>query len=139
MTVSAIARRTGLHRSTVAKYLARGIEPPAYGPRSPRPTKLTPFERYLRERIAAVPELTGSRLYREIASWDMPVWIHGPEGLPALGASTGRHRLRGPFRDARRPSGAGRFRPFPHGLHRECPENGGMTAREVRSVGSIAG
>ena len=66
MTVSAIARRTGLHRSTVAKYIARGIEPPAYGPRSPRPTKLTPFERYLRERIAAVPELTGSRLCREI-------------------------------------------------------------------------
>jgi transposase len=66
MTVSAIARRTGLHRSTVAKYLTRGIEPPAYGPRSPRPTKLTPFERYLRERIAAVPELTGSRLCREI-------------------------------------------------------------------------
>ena len=27
MTVSAIARRTGVHRSTVAKYLARGIEP----------------------------------------------------------------------------------------------------------------
>ena len=66
MTVSAIARRTGLHRSTVAKYVARGIEPPAYGPRSPRPTKLTPFERYLRERIAAVPELTGSRLHREV-------------------------------------------------------------------------
>jgi transposase len=39
MIVSAIARRTGLHRITVAKYLARGIEPPAYGPRSPRPTK----------------------------------------------------------------------------------------------------
>jgi len=30
MTVSAIARRTGLHRSTVAKYIARGIEPPGY-------------------------------------------------------------------------------------------------------------
>ena len=66
MTVSAIARRTGLHRSTVAKYLARGIEPPVYGPRLPRPTKLAAFERYLRERIAAVPELTGSRLYREV-------------------------------------------------------------------------
>ena len=66
MTVSAIARRTGLHRSTIAKYLARGIEPPVYGPRPPRPTKLEPFERYLRERIAAVPELTGSRLHREI-------------------------------------------------------------------------
>lgn len=66
MTVSAIARRTGLHRSTVAKYIARGIEPPAYGPRSPRPTRLTPFERFLCERIAAVPELTGTRLHREI-------------------------------------------------------------------------
>ena len=66
MTVSAIARRTGLHRSTVKKYLDRGIEPPAYGPRSPRLTKLTPFERYLRERLAAFPDLTGSRLHREI-------------------------------------------------------------------------
>jgi transposase len=66
MTVSAIARRTGLHRGTVAKYIARGIEPPIYGPRLPRPTKLAAFERYLRERIAVVPELTGSRLHREI-------------------------------------------------------------------------
>ena len=31
MTVSAIARRTGLHRSAVAKYIARGIEPPFMG------------------------------------------------------------------------------------------------------------
>jgi transposase len=66
MTVSAIARRTGLHRSTVSRYIARGIEPPVYGPRPPRATKLAPFDRYLRERIAAVPELTGSRLHREI-------------------------------------------------------------------------
>jgi transposase len=66
MTVSAIARRTGLHRSTVAKYIARGIEPPVYGPRPRRQTKLARFERYLRERIGAVPELTGSRLYREV-------------------------------------------------------------------------
>ena len=66
MTVSAIARRTGLHRSTVAKYIARGIEPPAYGLRSPRPTSLYAIERYLRGRIAAVPEPTRSRLYREI-------------------------------------------------------------------------
>jgi transposase len=72
MTVSAIARRTGLHRSTVARYIARGIEPPIYGPRPPRATKLTPFVRYLRERIAAVPELTGSRLYREIRELGYP-------------------------------------------------------------------
>jgi transposase len=66
MSVSAIARRTGLHRSTVKKYIARGIEAPVYGPRLPRSTKLAKFERYLRERLAAFPELTGSRLHREI-------------------------------------------------------------------------
>jgi transposase len=66
MSVSAIARRSGLHRSTVKKYLARGVEPPVYGPRLPRPTKLTKFERYLRERLVAFPELTCSRLLREI-------------------------------------------------------------------------
>jgi transposase len=66
LSVSAIARRTGLTRGTVRKYVTLGAEPPAYGPRSPRLTRLTPFERYLRDRIAAFPDLTGSRLHREI-------------------------------------------------------------------------
>jgi transposase len=66
LSVSAIARRTGLDRRTVHKYVTRGVEPPAYGPRSPRPTRLTPFERYLRDRVAAFPELTGGRLHREL-------------------------------------------------------------------------
>jgi transposase len=66
LSLSAIARRTGLHRETVRKYVERGLETPAYGPRQPRPTKLMPFERFLRERIAAFPELTGRRLHREI-------------------------------------------------------------------------
>jgi len=64
--VSAIARRTGLDRKTVRKYIESGLEPPAYGPRQPRPTKVRPFEPYLRERVAAFPDLTGSRLHREI-------------------------------------------------------------------------
>jgi transposase len=66
LSVSAIARRTGLTRGTVRKYVTRGVEPPAYGPRPPRPSRLAPFERYLRERIGVFPELTGSRLHREI-------------------------------------------------------------------------
>src|SRR3954468_24066261 len=33
---AAIARQLGLDRETVAKYVARGFEPPAYGPRPPR-------------------------------------------------------------------------------------------------------
>jgi transposase len=66
LTISAIARRTGLDRKTVHRYIERGLEPPVYKPRPPRPTKITPYERYLRERVAAYPDLTGRRLYREI-------------------------------------------------------------------------
>ena len=66
LSVSAIAQRTGLDRKTVRKYIAAGLEPPTYGPREPRPTKVTPFHAYLRERVAAYPELTAVRLHREI-------------------------------------------------------------------------
>jgi len=66
LSVSAIAQRAGLDRKTVRKYLAMGLEPPAYGPRQPRPTKVAPFQMYLRERVAAYPELTSTRLHREI-------------------------------------------------------------------------
>jgi transposase len=66
LTLSAIARRTGMDRTTIAKYIKRGLEPPSYGPRQPRPTVITPVEGYLRERIAAFPELTGRRLLREV-------------------------------------------------------------------------
>ena len=66
LSVSAIAQRAGLDRKTVRKYVAMGLEPPAYGPRQPRPTKVAAFQTYLRERVAAYPELTGTRLHREI-------------------------------------------------------------------------
>jgi transposase len=52
----------------VRKVIAGGLEPPVYGPRPRRVTQLQPFEPYLRERLAAVPELTGRRLHREIAA-----------------------------------------------------------------------
>jgi transposase len=66
LTVSAIARQLELDRKTVRKYIERGLEPPAYGPRKPRSRLLEPFETYLRQRTAAYPGLTGSRLLREI-------------------------------------------------------------------------
>ena len=66
LSLSAIARRTGMDRGTIAKYVKCGLEPPRYGPRNPRPTVITPVEAYLRERIAAFPDLNGSRLLREI-------------------------------------------------------------------------
>ena len=64
--ISDIARRTGLDRKTVRKYIARGLEPPVYSPRPPRPLLIDSFAPYLRERVAAFPGLTGRRLWREI-------------------------------------------------------------------------
>src|SRR3954454_12376566 len=66
VSVSAIARQVGLDRKTVRKYIERGLEPPMYGPRPLRASKITPFSRYLHERLAAFPQLTGRRLHREL-------------------------------------------------------------------------
>lgn len=66
LTVAAIARKVGLDRKTVRKYLERGLEAPAYGPREPRPRLVGPYEDYLRERITSFPDLSGRRLLREI-------------------------------------------------------------------------
>ena len=66
VSVSSIARQVGLDRKTVHKYIERGLEPPLYGPRPPRASKIAPFSRYLCERLAAFPQLTGRRLHREL-------------------------------------------------------------------------
>jgi transposase len=66
LSVSAIARQSGIDRKTVRKYIERGLEVPIYGPRKPRPALLDAFASYLRERVKAFPALTGRRLYREL-------------------------------------------------------------------------
>src|ERR1700760_1957019 len=66
VSISAIARRVGLDRKTVRRYIGQGLEPPTYGPRQPRISQLRAFEPYLRERLAAFPQLTGRRLHREL-------------------------------------------------------------------------
>jgi len=66
LSVSAIARQVGVDRKTVRSYIAKGLEPPAYKTRPPRPSMAAAFEPYLRERLAAFPELTARRLWREI-------------------------------------------------------------------------
>jgi transposase len=66
LSIRAIARKTGLDRKTVRKYLRRGLEPPVYGPRHPKPTLIDPYADYLRGRLKAVPDLTARRLLREI-------------------------------------------------------------------------
>ena len=67
LSVSAIARRTGRDPKTIRKYIEHGVEVPIYGPRKVgRPSKIGPFLEFLRERVTAFPELTASRLTREI-------------------------------------------------------------------------
>ncbi|TIU23033.1 MAG: IS21 family transposase [Mesorhizobium sp.] len=67
LSVTAIARRTGRDPKTVRKYIERGLELPAYGPRQAgRPNKIMPFVDYLRERVSAFPDLSAVRLTREI-------------------------------------------------------------------------
>ena len=67
LSVTAIARRTGRDPKTIRKYIERGLELPAYGPRQVgRPNKLAPYLDYLRERVTAFPELTAIRLTREV-------------------------------------------------------------------------
>lgn len=66
LSISGIARRTGLSRKTVRKYLQRGLTAPRYGPRAPRPQLLDPYRTYLRERVEAYPRMRATRLLREI-------------------------------------------------------------------------
>ncbi len=66
LSVTAIARHTGRDPKTIRKYIERGLGLPAYGPcQVGRPNKITPYLDYVRERIAAFPELTATRLTRE--------------------------------------------------------------------------
>jgi transposase len=66
LSISAIARELGIDRKTVRRSITRGLEPPVYGPRKPRPRLIDPFVPYLRERVSAYPGLTGRRLWREL-------------------------------------------------------------------------
>ena len=66
LSVSAIARQCCLDHKTVRRYVKRGLEPPAYGPRQPRPMLLDRFSGHLRERVTGYPGLSGARLLREL-------------------------------------------------------------------------
>jgi transposase len=66
LKVSAIARQLGIDRKTVRRYIARGLEPPTYGPRPAQQRSTDPFLPYLRGRLTAFPGLTAVRLWREL-------------------------------------------------------------------------
>jgi hypothetical protein len=60
-----IHRRTGVHRDTIRKALA-SPEPPSYGPRSKRPSKLDPFVGAIEELVVDEPALSGVPVREEL-------------------------------------------------------------------------
>jgi transposase len=60
-----IHRRTGVHRDTIRRALA-SPEPPSYGPRPPRASKLDPFVGAIEELLADEPTLSGMRVREEL-------------------------------------------------------------------------
>jgi len=68
LKLAVIARQAVVDRKTVRKYIARGLEPPAYGPRQPRARVIDSHVAYLRMRLALYPGLTAQRLLRKIAA-----------------------------------------------------------------------
>ena len=83
LSISAIARKTGLCRKTIRQHLKRGLANPVYGPRHPRPRLLDPYEGYLRERVESCPGLSGKRLFREIRELGYEGGLHGGDRLSA--------------------------------------------------------
>jgi transposase len=60
-----ILRRTGVHRNTIRNALASS-EPPSYGPRPPRASKLDPFVGKIEELLVEEPALSGVRVREEL-------------------------------------------------------------------------
>jgi len=69
LSVREIARRLGISRNTVSRYLASG-DVPRYKDRAPRPTKIGPYAEFITRRIeAAAPEVIAApALLRELRS-----------------------------------------------------------------------
>lgn len=65
LSIREISRRTGLHRRTIRRALARDV-PPRYA-RAPRPSKLDPFRDWVCEQLQADPRIPSQRL-REMAA-----------------------------------------------------------------------
>jgi len=70
LTISQISSLTGFSRPTVRKYLIRK-DPPQYGPRAPRFTKLAPFQSYIDQRLSA-GVWNAVVLYRELCDRGYP-------------------------------------------------------------------
>jgi transposase len=68
LSKTAIAKKLGINRRTVHRYLKSGKTAPGYRPRPPKPSLLDPFKAYVLGRLEDYPELSVSRLQTEITA-----------------------------------------------------------------------
>lgn len=66
LSKSATARKLGVNRSTIHRYLKSRKDSPRYGPRSPQPSLIDQFKDYIRGRLESYPELSAARIMAEI-------------------------------------------------------------------------
>lgn len=66
LSKSAIARKLGVSRRTIQRYIKSGKTAPIYGARPLKPNILDPYKSYLCGRLKEYPELSAVRLYEEI-------------------------------------------------------------------------
>ena len=67
LKVSAIARQLGVDRKTVRRYIARGLEPPTYGPRPPQQKSTDTFLLSGSRRFLASPRCGCGGNYASVA------------------------------------------------------------------------
>lgn len=79
MAKTAIAEELGISRKTVYRWIAAGQldrklddEPLEYGPRRSMPSKLDPYKPLIDARLREYPELTATRLWREVQKAGYP-------------------------------------------------------------------
>ncbi len=62
LSKSETARRLGVNRSTIHRYLKSGKDSPRYETRPPQQSVIDPFKDYMRGRLESYPELSATRL-----------------------------------------------------------------------------
>jgi transposase-like protein len=80
---SALARRLGVHRDTIHRWIRDGAldrdldgEEVRYGPRRPVATKLDAYKPIIEARLAAYPQLSAVRLLERFGRRATPVATH---------------------------------------------------------------
>ena len=101
-----IHRRTGVHRDTIRRALA-SPEPPSYGPRPRRASKLDPYRAEVERLLAGDPTLSGVRVREEIEALgyegsktildELLFWREGVIGSRTARYAAGRRDQGGPL------------------------------------------